>query len=900
MTVYTTLAMASVNSKGEVGSFINNSSDSHVEERTNSSGDKCINDFSANHDVLSYAEILYKCTLCRSLPSILTSEDNFRVHMRTQHLSGSEERSKDNGETCGVCKLRFKTKEDLQCHTVSTHSIAPKLSGKDNIMLRKDVKESKEISSKKSTSASAFFHMTYQSSAPKAVCTSNVALTSSDVIDVKPTLAELMNACSEALNLKGKRIGPTNTDHSVPLKSGVLKSVYFPSDKTQQTSSDSLCRLQELTDQIMASSRSVTEKRPVGGDVREGESVRHLPTPGFTQEFGKYTKLVREGGNIVYFCQVCNWKSPSKPDFQAHCSGHAHRAKFRLATKSGHDCCELSTEQSKEGCRVSGDKSICVKVTGNAKEMSVGKFSPINVLHTPVCTSHRGLMDDLSAGASGPNERPLNLADGPRSQNTVRIDGITTEGHRTGTTESVEAKETRNAASENKNARQYPDTSVQEHLMLPRRRRKRPAPIMVRNQAKDGNFDWSDGSSSTASECDESVEAEMCKRQKHEDSDSVNMSRPTAKKLSRADSESEKGVHGTESSLHHRLQMHVQDKINPQRASRSDESVDPAHVVSKNDNSGIPGYVLSIKHETDLELRSMSYPETHSERHQQDENGTDSSDNVENDGMRSNNGEGWKILRIKEVLSEILCESSKANIARDLLLQKVSHVLQCPEVVHWGPACNRAVREEFPNSIAQRKGKFKKTYFFGVQFIEQTTDLGHITEAEAFSFQPLRDMSLDTEKILQYLPDLVCWTGDLESGVSRDELLHLLAEPIADSNVLVWGIECNRAVRKLYPEVHTKRKGKYKTTVFYGLSYLPHVRQDRVAQNFLKSRSGNFTEGSSCSLPYHPQDKDTSGIPLKNAQIDLPGSCEHAQMGFSESAPPSPVDLKVATPKEKQ
>lgn len=63
-------------------------------------------------------------------------------------------------------------------------------------------------------------------------------------------------------------------------------------------------------------------------------------------------------------------------------------------------------------------------------------------------------------------------------------------------------------------------------------------------------------------------------------------------------------------------------------------------------------------------------------------------------------------------------------------------------------------------------------------------------------------------------PDLVCWTGDLETGVSRDELLQLLAEPIADSNVLVWGIECNRAVRKLYPEVHTKRKGKYKTYPF--------------------------------------------------------------------------------------
>lgn len=82
---------------------------------------------------------------------------------------------------------------------------------------------------------------------------------------------------------------------------------------------------------------------------------------------------------------------------------------------------------------------------------------------------------------------------------------------------------------------------------------------------------------------------------------------------------------------------------------------------------------------------------------------------------------------------DILCESSKANIARDLLLQKVSHVLQCPDVAHWGPACNRAVREEFPNSIAQRKGKFKKYPLHNYSSViftytcNQLTDLGHFS-----------------------------------------------------------------------------------------------------------------------------------------------------------------------------
>lgn len=647
--------MASVNSKGGVGSQINNSSASQVKDR-NPSAEKYISNLSVDHDVLGYAEILYKCTLCRSLPSILTSEDNFRGHMRAQHFPMSEERSKGEGETCRFCKLRFKTKEDLEFHTISTHSNTPLLSEEDTFLSRKNVREKIEKSPEKTTSPIGSLHMTDQSSAPKAVCTSNVAMPFSNVIDVKPTLTELMNACSEALNLRSKKIGPAKSGHSVPLKSGVFKSGYFPSDKTQQTSSDSLFRLQELTDQIMASSRSFTEKRPVFGNERKGESVRPLPTPGFTQEFGKYTKLVREGGNIVYFCQVCNWKSPSKPDFQAHCSGHAHKARFRLATKSGKDCRELLKEQSKEDCGVPGDKSICAKLTRNLNELSVGKMSPISELHTPLCTSRKGLVENLSAGVSGPSEGQLDLVDGPRTKNRVQIDGITTDADRSGSTGSVDAKETRSALNEGKQDRLYPKSFVQAQsvtrtLMHPRRRRKRPAPIMVRNQAKDGNFDWSDCSSSTGSECDESIQAETHKKQKHDDSNSGNLSLPTEMRLARAYSESEKGDKGAESSRSQKLHVHEQDPTNPQNRSPSEESVDLTRVVSKNDDSRTSGSVISIKQEADLEWRFTSLSETHSERQQQDGNGTDSSDNVENDGFRGNNGEGWKILRIKEVLS---------------------------------------------------------------------------------------------------------------------------------------------------------------------------------------------------------------------------------------------------------
>ena len=57
----------------------------------------------------------------------------------------------------------------------------------------------------------------------------------------------------------------------------------------------------------------------------------------------------------------------------------------------------------------------------------------------------------------------------------------------------------------------------------------------------------------------------------------------------------------------------------------------------------------------------------------------------------------------------MLAASNKgSNVSRDVLLHRVSVALQEADVLQWGPACNRAVRELFPHSLAQRKGKFKK------------------------------------------------------------------------------------------------------------------------------------------------------------------------------------------------
>lgn len=194
-------------------------------------------------------------------------------------------------------------------------------------------------------------------------------------------------------------------------------------------------------------------------------------------------------------------------------------------------------------------------------------------------------------------------------------------------------------------------------------------------------------------------------------------------------------------------------------------------------------------------------------------------------------GEYWKMLKIKDILPELLVGCAKGYVSRDILLQKISLLLNIPEVVHWGPACNKAVREEFPNSLAQRKGKFKKTYYFGVALIEQLQEQEELSDSENVTYQPLRDLAQDLEKILQFLPELVFWTGDLDVGISRDEVLQLLGEKIEETGVQYWGVQCNRAMRFLFPSIHMKRKGKFKTTVYFGVDFMKNITR-QIPQTF--------------------------------------------------------------------
>ena len=58
---------------------------------------------------------------------------------------------------------------------------------------------------------------------------------------------------------------------------------------------------------------------------------------------------------------------------------------------------------------------------------------------------------------------------------------------------------------------------------------------------------------------------------------------------------------------------------------------------------------------------------------------------------------------------------------------------------------------------------------------------------------------------------MLLWSGQVERGVTRDDVLHVLAARLSESEVYQWGMQCNKALRILFPLVLMKRKGKYKT-----------------------------------------------------------------------------------------
>ncbi|XP_013420312.1 uncharacterized protein LOC106180755 [Lingula anatina] len=249
--------------------------------------------------------------------------------------------------------------------------------------------------------------------------------------------------------------------------------------------------------------------------------------------------------------------------------------------------------------------------------------------------------------------------------------------------------------------------------------------------------------------------------------------------------------------------------------------------------------------------------------------------------------EGAKVAKIRKLLPELVVREPYGSLLRDHLLQLISMRLQDATTIDWGPACNRAVREAYPYTLAQRKGMYKKTYFFGIKLIDGVEGTEGCDSSQ--SYLPLRDFQQDVEKLIQMLPEFVQWTGLPDSCISRDVLLENVSWVINDQDINNWGMQCNRAMRQLFPDVATKRKGKLKTTYYYGA--LLKVKAGDQVVNFSSSPRGRGRPKNDAlrTVEWHPTEENQLVSSPDNLSLKIPtpsassANCDSSYEGKEKS-----------------
>ncbi|XP_060594780.1 uncharacterized protein LOC132749112 [Ruditapes philippinarum] len=792
-------------------------------------------------DLLKFAEVLYKCTLCTSIPSILTSEESFIKHVNRQHLS------EDNHcHTCKMCLLKFRTEEDLKEHVIYSHTgseenLSSDLTGSDITGSHDQVIDSNNDSDSDSSGHRQLRAKVIKRSKPVQDFESPKQL-------VDHTGIETLNG---SLDLTQRHFDEKQeTDCANGSKS--CKEV-------------SEIDIKQITDQIIKSDVQ-------GRNVSQGGHSKLPFIPGFTLEFGKYTKLVREGGNIVYFCQICNWKSPIKTTFEVHCNMSSHKNKVFNANNpdDSYDSSLKSPKYSeKNHCLFT--KTDHTKDKGKRsyvnKNISVGPRMPDQNLFydyimrprggnqyrgkTPVVSPYgtSSFIEDARFTYKRPNEHPVDLAMKKRKRNIKHSD----VGHKSDS-ESDDSSDIKNCFLSKYNHSSNM-TLLRQKLLEGSCGKK------MKNNGKEFKYVVtnsrcsSDLSANENSKDSNHYERSSLKNEKLEDLMSESKETNSEHKV-RNNVSSSLGRDGISCSASSVLKYRAKDDI---KFADSLFTIYKCHACSfrysdvneyekhfdKEHKSSVANFVILQKGNPESKQPMCS------QGHREIETGSgfmvESGLGMEGRDLFAGRngdqpvsgscemGENWRVQKLKEVLPDFVIECDRGNTSRDYLLQCISSSSGIQDAVLWSSACNRAMRELFPNSQAQRKGKYKKTYYFGISLLDvhQIQEEPPGLEGESLLYQPHRDINIDMDKIVEHLPSILRWTGNMESGVHRQDLLILLCEAIQDTDASNWGAQCNRAIRLVFPNIDMKRKGKYKATMYLGVEF-----QRDVLKRLSKYRKG--------------------------------------------------------------
>ncbi|XP_070176158.1 uncharacterized protein [Littorina saxatilis] len=887
---------------------------------------------SKDDDLLKFAEILYKCTLCTTLPCILTSRPAFLEHVREHHLA-----TRGPGIQCQNCHLHFHTHTDLlvhlsdsQCHSQMLETFqdsqcqkslsgdSPCLSPKENYTfcqsLVKNEPDSQCVSSGESqchlerengsnshshslSQRHSFqannYHFQSQSHSseekhpvvlpPKEnqnQCKPNPRLKSppSDhdqdendnfAADTEPPLlGQSISRCG----FNDKR----DNDDDDRAKSGSeaqarnsTQNPTTPHTAVEYHSNHHLNHLQMLTDQAMPSPPPSLLSHQQTDCSRRQLFNNSLPDgvngfPSFTPEFGRFTKLIREGGKIVYFCQVCNVKCQVKAAFQVHCNGVRHHNHVNMASKNKLKVTSADLVTSRDVSFRTPLREVPVvgpQVTSPRQELTfMEKMDKLFQGHGDVSALFgRGRGLDIMGPSAGSRAES-----GFRSPVSVRSESRDSKDSRSEafTPDKGNFSDKNYRMQRSFTPRSSPQLDFQPHRLCgPTEGRKEfneegtlkdgivqtPDTEQSRNRNADDHGHTKRHSSEYSLTGADDEESSAAKRAKVDTPDTSTgqidyneqlhvRSNEESARTAATDPEEKKQQENTQNFDTQRREnitselATITNHQNSAEKLQSAERLPSPYSGFSQVHDGQPVSMATMgKFPFSADPASCFYPRMlgeawfHDARAVKTEpitwdgvgGATHDNEDVSMESIKGPNNEGWKVTMIRDVLKDVLAASSKgSSVSRDALLQHVSVVLRDANVLHWGPACNRAVRELFPHCLAQRKGKFKKTYFFSLCLLPGLDETRGDDQVDGLGFRPLRDMTQDLEQLLEHLPGLLFWSGEVSRGVSRDEVLHVLAARLSESEVYQWGMQCNKALRILFPLVVMKRKGKYKTYPF--------------------------------------------------------------------------------------
>ena len=270
--------------------------------------------------LMKFAQILYKCTLCTTLPSILTSRDTFLNHMKELHTSTAP----GNVSTCHVCKISFGTKEDLETHHILTH--------RDN-----NQSEGSDILPQSSHGQRLHSHENGRDDFENTVLKDEQGIYHCPYCDWVSSLEVIMRAHLRRYH--------DNDEESLLSKSEEKKSPSFSKNLNDSHISIiiahneewfhcKLCNIRARKDSLQAHcSSDQHQSRVFNGhgnfmvpddDINSNNEIQNLQ-----EEFGEFTCTMNLDNMTFYYCQLCCFKTKLVLTFRNHCKSVDHKLKIQ-------------------------------------------------------------------------------------------------------------------------------------------------------------------------------------------------------------------------------------------------------------------------------------------------------------------------------------------------------------------------------------------------------------------------------------------------------------------------------------------------------------------------------------------------------------------------------------------